>query len=90
MTEDVQTVGSEDPWRPPPFQKNLTIRPCRCRQRPSGGIVGIKQVANYNWREEEETVGEMTGDSPIKVNVSSVSWIRSSQRRGRGAWQGGS
>ena len=36
--------------------------------------MGIKQVANYNWRERKrETVGEMTGDnSPIKVNVSSV------------------
>jgi CBS domain-containing protein len=77
MTEDVQTVGSEDPVEAALLSmKNLTIRtlPVVDKDRKLTGIVGIKQVANYNWRERKrETVGEMTGDnSPVKVNVSSV------------------
>jgi CBS-domain-containing membrane protein len=77
MTEDVQTVGSEDPVEAALLSmKNLTIRtlPVVDKDRRLTGIVGIKQVANYNWRERKrETVGEMTGDnSPVKVNVSSV------------------
>jgi CBS domain-containing protein len=77
MTEDVQTVGSEDPVEAALLSmKNLTIRtlPVVGKENRLAGIVGIKQVANYNWRERKrETVGEMTGDnSPIKVNVSSV------------------
>jgi CBS domain-containing protein len=77
MTEDVQTVGSEDPVEAALLSmKNLTIRtlPVVDKENHLTGIVGIKQVANYNWRERKrETVGEMTGDnSPVKVNVSSV------------------
>jgi len=77
MTEDVQTVGSEDPVEAALLSmKNLTIRtlPVVDKDNKLTGIVGIKQVANYNWRERKrETVGEMTGDnSPVKVNVSSV------------------
>jgi CBS domain-containing protein len=77
MTEDVQTVGSEDPVETALMSmKNLTIRtlPVVDVEGKLTGIVGIKQVANYNWRERKrETVGEMTGDnSPVKVNVSSI------------------
>ena len=77
MTEDVQTVGSEDPVETALMSmKNLTIRtlPVVDEAGRLAGIVGIKQVANYNWRERKrETVGEMTGDnSPVKVNVSSI------------------
>ncbi len=77
MTEDVQTVGSEDPVETALLSmKNLTIRtlPVVDQERKITGIIGIKQVANYNWKERKrETVGEMTGDnSPVKVNVSSI------------------
>ncbi len=77
MTEDVQTVGPEDPVETALLSmKNLTIRtlPVVDRENHLTGIVGIKQVANYNWKERKrETVGEMTGDnSPVKVNVSSI------------------
>jgi CBS domain-containing protein len=77
MTEDVQTVGSHDPVEAALLSmKNLTIRtlPVVDKDNKLTGIIGIKQVANYNWRERKrETVGEITGDnSPIKVNVSSV------------------
>jgi CBS domain-containing protein len=77
MTEDVQTVGSEDPVETALMSmKNLTIRtlPVVDNESKLTGIIGIKQVANYNWRERKrETVGEMTGDnSPVKVNVSSI------------------
>ncbi|MBI0584666.1 MAG: CBS domain-containing protein [Methanomassiliicoccus sp.] len=77
MTEDVQTVGSEEPVEAALMSmKNLTIRtlPVVDKENHLTGIVGIKQVANYNWRERKrETVGEMTGDnSPVKVKVSSV------------------
>lgn len=77
MTEDVQTVGPEDPVETALLSmKNLTIRtlPVVDRECRLTGIVGIKQVANYNWKERKrETVGEITGDnSPVKVNVSSI------------------
>ena len=77
MTEDVQTVGPEDPVETALLSmKNLTIRtlPVVDRECQLTGIVGIKQVANYNWKERKrETVGEITGDnSPVKVNVSSI------------------
>lgn len=77
MTEDVQTVGPEDPVETALLSmKNLTIRtlPVVDRECHLTGIVGIKQVANYNWKERKrETVGEITGDnSPVKVNVSSI------------------
>jgi CBS domain-containing protein len=77
MTEDVQTVGLEDPVETALLSmKNLTIRtlPVVDEESKLTGIVGIKQVANYNWKERKrETVGEMTGDnSPVKVKVSSI------------------
>ncbi|OPY29802.1 MAG: Methylated protein [Methanomassiliicoccales archaeon PtaU1.Bin030] len=77
MTEDVQTVGLEDPVETALLSmKNLTIRtlPVVDGWGNLTGIVGIKQVANYNWKERKrETVGEMTGDnSPVKVKVSSI------------------
>jgi CBS domain-containing protein len=77
MTEDVQTVGLEDPVETALLSmKNLTIRtlPVVDDEGNLTGIVGIKQVANYNWKERKrETVGEMTGDnSPVKVKVSSI------------------
>ncbi len=77
MTEDVQTAGSEDPVEAALLSmKNLTIRtlPVVDKENRLTGIIGIKQVANYNWRERKrETVGEITGDnSPVKVKVSSV------------------
>jgi len=77
MTEDVQTVGSEEPVETALMSmKNLTIRtlPVVDGEGTLTGIIGIKQVANYNWRERKrETVGEMTGDnSPVKVNVASI------------------
>lgn len=77
MTEDVQTVGLEDPVETALLSmKNLTIRtlPVVDGEGNLTGIVGIKQVANYNWKERKrETVGEMTGDnSPVKVKVSSI------------------
>jgi CBS domain-containing protein len=77
MTEDVQTVRSEDPVETALMSmKNLTIRtlPVVNGDNRLTGIVGIKQVANYNWRERKrETVGEITGDnSPVKVNVDSI------------------
>ncbi len=77
MTEDVQTVGPEDPVETALLSmKNLTIRtlPVVDGENTLTGIVGIKQVANYNWKERKrETVGEMTGDnSPVKVKVSSI------------------
>ena len=77
MTEDVQTVGLEDPVETALLSmKNLTIRtlPVVDGEGNLTGIVGIKQVANYNWKERKrETVGEMTGDnSPVKGKVSSI------------------
>ena len=77
MTEDVQTIGSEDPVDAAVLSmKNLTIRtlPVVDDQGRLTGIIGIKQVANYNWRERKrETVGEVTGDnSPVEIKVSSI------------------
>jgi len=77
MTEDVQTIGSDDPVDAALLSmKNLTIRtlPVVDEEGQLTGIIGIKQVANYNWRERKrETVGEVTGDnSPVEVNVSSI------------------
>jgi len=60
MTEDVQTVGLEDPVETALLSmKNLTIRtlPVVDDEGNLTGIVGIKQVANYNWKERKrETV----------------------------------
>ena len=77
MTEDVQTIGSEDPVDAAVLSmKNLTIRtlPVVDDNGQLTGIIGIKQVANYNWRERKrETVGEVTGDnSPVEIKVSSI------------------
>ena len=37
------------------------------------GIIGIKQVANYNWREKRrETVGRSRGQQPGEIKVSSI------------------
>ena len=77
MTEDVQTIGSEDPVDAAVLSmKNLTIRtlPVVDDEGQLTGIIGIKQVANYNWREKKrETVGEVTGDnSPVEIKVSSI------------------
>ncbi|KQM11281.1 hypothetical protein AOA80_08965 [Methanomassiliicoccales archaeon RumEn M1] len=77
MTEDVQTIGSEDPVDAAVLSmKNLTIRtlPVVDDKGQLTGIIGIKQVANYNWRERKrETVGEVTGDnSPVEIKVSSI------------------
>jgi len=77
MTEDVQTIGAEEPVEAALLSmKNLTIRtlPVVDGAGRLTGIIGIKQVANFNWRERKrETVGEMTGDnSPVQVKVSSI------------------
>jgi CBS domain-containing protein len=77
MTEDVQTIGSDDPVDAAVLSmKNLTIRtlPVVDDEGALTGIIGIKQVANYNWRERKrETVGEVTGDnSPVEIKVSSI------------------
>ena len=77
MTEDVQTIGTDDPVDAAVLSmKNLTIRTLPvvnvCGQLT--GIICIKQVANYNWREKmRETVGEVTGvNSPVEIKVSSI------------------
>ena len=77
MTEDVQTISSEDSVDAAVLgMKNLTIRtlPVVDDAGQLTGIIGIKQVANYNWRERKrETVGEVTGDnSPVEIKVSSI------------------
>ncbi|NLK25833.1 MAG: CBS domain-containing protein [Euryarchaeota archaeon] len=77
MTEDVQTIGSDESVNAALLNmKNLTIRtlPVVDDAGKLTGIIGIKQVANYNWQERKrETVGEMTGDnSPVEVKVSSI------------------
>ncbi|HHT74637.1 MAG: HPP family protein [Methanomassiliicoccaceae archaeon] len=77
MTEDVQTIGTDDPVDAAVLSmKNLTIRtlPVVNDRGQLTGIIGIKQVANYNWREKRrETVGEVTGgNSPVEIKVSSI------------------
>ncbi|WP_026068845.1 CBS domain-containing protein [Methanomassiliicoccus luminyensis] len=77
MTEEVQTVRSADPVEKALMtMKNLSIRtlPVVDDAGALTGIVGIKQVADYNWRERKrETVGEITGsNTPVEVKVSSI------------------
>ena len=74
MTEDVQTIGTDDPVDAAVLSmKNLTIRtlPVVNDRGQLTGIIGIKQVANYNWREKRrETVGEVTGgNSPVEIGL---------------------
>ncbi len=77
MTKDVQTVSLNDPVEKALMSmKNLTIRtlPVVDTSNHLTGIIGIKQVANHNWRERKrETVGELTGErGPVEVKVSSI------------------
>ncbi len=77
MTGDVHTVLSED-------SVEVALRSMRTHTLQTlpvidkdgrlTGIVGVKQVANYNWRKKQrESSGEVSGQSePVDMTVSSV------------------
>ncbi len=78
MTADVRTVRLDDPVELAIMNmKNLDIRtlPVIDKDGNLSGIVGIKEVAAYNWKEKKrETVGEIVGNNTqVKVNVDSIS-----------------
>jgi CBS domain-containing protein len=77
MTTPVQTVRSVDPVETALMSmKNLTIQtlPVIDEHGNLTGIVGIKEVASYNWKDKKrETVGEVSGNSgPVDLKVSSI------------------
>ena len=78
MTADIRTVRLDDPIEVALMDmKNLDIRtlPVVDKEGKLSGIVGIKEVAAYNWKEKKrETVGEIVGNNTqVKVNVDSIS-----------------
>jgi len=77
MSPDIQTVKGEDRVETAvTIMKNLDIRtlPVVDGMDRVTGMVGVKDISNYNWRERNrQTVGELTGESsPVEVTVSSV------------------
>lgn len=77
MSTDVQTVHEDDQVMDAvTTMRNLDIRvlPVVDSMDRLSGIIGIKDVANYNWRERNrQTVGELIGNNfPIQVKVNSV------------------
>jgi len=77
MTDDVQSVSPDESVEKALMtMKNLSIRtlPVIDADGALTGIVGIKQVADYNWKEKKRaTLGEMSGNSlGSEVKVSSV------------------
>ncbi|HHT74638.1 MAG: CBS domain-containing protein [Methanomassiliicoccaceae archaeon] len=77
MTTDARTVGGKDRVVDAvTTMRNLDIRIMPVVDDPGRimGIVGIKDIANYNWREKRrQTIGEVVGNSyPADVLVESV------------------
>ena len=76
MTTDARTVGGKDRVVDAvTTMRNLDIRIMPVVDDPGRimGIVGIKDIANYNWREKRrQTIGEVVGNSyPADVLVES-------------------
>jgi len=77
MTTDVQSVREKDPIRVAvDLMSKLEIRalPVVDDAGKLTGIIGIKEIINYNWQEQRrETVGELVGSSkPIEIEVGSL------------------
>lgn len=77
MTTDARTVGGKDRVVDAvTTMRDLDIRIMPVVDDPGRimGIVGIKDIANYNWREKRrQTIGEVVGNSyPADVLVESV------------------
>lgn len=77
MTTDARTVGGKDRVVDAvTTMRNLDIRIMPVVDDPGRimGIVGIRDIANYNWREKRrQTIGEVVGNSyPADVLVESV------------------
>lgn len=77
MTTDARTVGGKDRVVDAvTTMRNLDIRIMPVVDDPGRimGIVGIKDIANYNWRgKRRQTIGEVVGNSyPADVLVESV------------------
>lgn len=77
MTTDVYTIGGDDPLVDAvEAMKGMDIRtlPVVDNEGRLAGIVGVKDIVKYNWREKQkQTVGEITGNSaPVTIKVSSM------------------
>ncbi|MDH7509181.1 MAG: CBS domain-containing protein [Methanomassiliicoccales archaeon] len=77
MTTDVRSVREKDPIRVAvDLMSKLEIRalPVVDESGKLTGIIGIKEIINYNWQERKrETVGELVGSSePIEIEVGSL------------------
>ncbi len=78
MTNDVQVVREGDSLTTAvEIMSTLDIRtlPIVDDEGKLIGIVGVKDVVRYNWREKEkQTLGEITGNStPVEIKVESLS-----------------
>lgn len=78
MTEDVQIVREDDAVRDAvEAMRNLDIRTLPVLDDAGNltGIIGVKDIVRYNWREKhKQTVGEITGNSsPVEIKVDSLS-----------------
>jgi CBS domain-containing protein len=78
MTHEVQTIRDNDALSTAvELMSTLDIRtlPVVDHDGSLSGIVGVKDVVKYNWREKQkQTVGEITGNStPVEIKVESLS-----------------
>ncbi len=77
MTGEVQTISPKDSIKQAvDIMRKLEVRtlPVVDEGGKLTGIIGIKDIANYNWRlQRRETVGEFTGNrNPVEVEVESL------------------
>ncbi|MFP4197286.1 MAG: CBS domain-containing protein [Methanomassiliicoccales archaeon] len=78
MTSPVQSVREDDPAKEAvETMRRMDLRtlPVVDGQDELTGIIGVKDVVDYNWREKQrQTMGEVTGNSfPITLEVDSFS-----------------
>lgn len=78
MTTPVQTVRENDPAKEAvETMRRMDLRtlPVVDGQDKLTGIIGVKDVVDYNWRQKQrQTMGEVTGNSfPVTLEVDSLS-----------------